>query len=149
EAALVVLAAKMGVDAELSRRTYPRFAEVPFDSAYKFMATFHHAPIAGADHFFAVVKGGPDVILSRCGSALTAAGQTVPLEQARAAIVEANRELSEKGLRVLAFGFRLLDGREDEIAADPMGAVEDIVFAGLVGIIDPLRPSSVEAVRTA
>src|SRR5690606_16832431 len=90
EAALVVLAAKMGVDAELSRRTYPRFAEVPFDSAYKFMATFHHAPIAGADHFFAVVKGGPDVILSRCGSALTAAGQTVPLEQARAAIVEAN-----------------------------------------------------------
>src|SRR5690606_28932767 len=40
-------------------------------------------------------------------------------------------------------------GREDEIAADPMGAVEDIVFAGLVGIIDPLRPSSVEAVRAA
>ena len=41
EAALVVLAAKLGVDAEETRRAYPRLAEVPFDSAYKFMATFH------------------------------------------------------------------------------------------------------------
>ena len=48
EAALVVLAAKIGVDAALTRRTYPRAAEVPFDSAYKFMATFHH--LSAAEH---------------------------------------------------------------------------------------------------
>ena len=52
EAALVVLAAKMGVDAEQTRRTYPRLAEVPFDSAYKFMATFHYLPIDGGAAVF-------------------------------------------------------------------------------------------------
>ncbi len=65
EAALVVLAAKIGVDAEQTRRAYPRFAEVPFDSAYKFMATFHHTVVDGTDQFVALVKGGPDVVLDR------------------------------------------------------------------------------------
>ena len=48
EAALVVLAAKLGVDAEETRRAYPRLAEVPFDSEYKFMATFHRMPLDGS-----------------------------------------------------------------------------------------------------
>lgn len=148
EAALVVLAAKMGVDADLSRRAYPRFAEVPFDSAYKFMATFHHAPLGDAEHLIGLVKGAPDVILERCGFAATPA-DTVPLAEVRQEILDANRELSEKGLRVLAFAYRLLDGQEPEVAADPMAAVHDLVFVGLVGIIDPLRPSSPPAVRTA
>ena len=67
EAALVVLAAKVGVDAALTRRGYPRVAEVPFDSAYKFMATFHHLPVDGTPRFVELVKGGPDVVLARCG----------------------------------------------------------------------------------
>src|SRR5207253_4191512 len=66
EAALVVLAAKLGVDAQETRRAYPRVAEVPFDSDYKFMATFHRAPIDGVDRIVGLVKGGPDVILARC-----------------------------------------------------------------------------------
>ena len=66
EAALVVLAAKLGVDAEETRRTYPRLAEVPFDSAYKFMATFHRVPVDGAERVVELVKGGPDVVLARC-----------------------------------------------------------------------------------
>ena len=66
EAALVVLAAKMGVDAGETRRAYPRVAEVPFDSAYKFMATFHHLPVDGVEHLVELVKGGPDVVLARC-----------------------------------------------------------------------------------
>lgn len=148
EAALVVLAAKMGVDAELSRRAYPRFAEVPFDSAYKFMATFHHAPLDDGEHLVGVVKGAPDIVLGRCGFAATPDG-IVPIDDARAAILDANRELSEKGLRVLSFAYRLLDGQEEAVAADPMSAVEDLVFVGVVGIIDPLRPSSPPAVRTA
>ena len=49
EAALVVLAAKLGVDAEETRRAYPRLAEVPFDSEYKFMATFHRVPVDGVE----------------------------------------------------------------------------------------------------
>jgi len=149
EAALVVLAAKLGVDAELTRRDYPRVAEVPFDSAYKFMATFHHVPLRGADRLTGVVKGGPDVILARCDRAVTPTGEVVPIEQARERIEAANRELSSKGLRVLAFGVADVDGREQEVVADPMGAVQSLVFVGLVGIIDPLRPSSKDAVRTA
>ncbi|ALJ22280.1 cation-translocating P-type ATPase [Microbacterium sp. No. 7] len=152
EAALVVLAAKIGADAELTRRTYPRVAEVPFDSAYKFMATFHRVPWGGErgrERLLAAVKGGPDVVLARCDRALTAGGEVVPIAQARERIEEANRSLSEQGLRVLAFAYRDVDELGTRVAADPMSTVEDLVFTGLVGIIDPLRPSSVEAVRIA
>ena len=66
EAALVVLAAKIGVDVEETRRAYPRLAEVPFDSEYKFMATFHRIALDGAEHTVELVKGAPDVVLARC-----------------------------------------------------------------------------------
>lgn len=148
EAALVVLAAKIGVDAEQTRRSYPRVAEVPFDSAYKFMATFHRVPLDGADTFVELVKGGPDVVLARCGTAFTEDGP-VPMDSVRDEILAANRSMSEKGLRVLAFATRRLDGQEAAVTADPMSFVEDLTFVGMVGIIDPLRPEAVEAVRIA
>ena len=149
EAALVVLAAKVGVDAEVTRRAYPRFAEVPFDSAYKYMATFHHVPIDGQEGFLELVKGGPDVIIDRCAQVLMPGDTMVPLDQAKAELLEANRTMSEKGLRVLAFALRRLDGHEDAVAADPQSFVTDLVFVGMVGIIDPLRAEAVDAVRTA
>ncbi|MDZ8274673.1 cation-translocating P-type ATPase [Microbacterium aquimaris] len=147
EAALIVLAAKMGVDAELSRARYPRLAEVPFDSEYKFMATFHRVDFGEGEVQGAFVKGGPDVVLARCGTAATPDG-VVPIDRQRDAIVEANRSLSEKGLRVLAFAYRRL-ADDAAMPEDPMAAVTDLTFVGLVGIIDPLRPSSKEAVRIA
>ena len=149
EAALVVLAAKMGVDAEQTRRTYPRLAEVPFDSAYKFMATFHYLPIDGAPRFLELVKGGPDVVLARCSTAYVPTGDVAPIDAVREEILAANRSLSERGLRVLAFAARQLDGREDDVAADPMSFVTDLAFVGMVGIIDPLRPEAIDAVHTA
>ena len=115
EAALVVLAAKMGVDAEQTRRAYPRIAEVPFDSAYKFMATFHNLPLDGEPHFVELVKGGPDVVLARCSMALLPEGE-VTIGDVRDDITKANASLSQKGLRVLAFAVRRLDGREAEVA---------------------------------
>ncbi|QXF81321.1 cation-transporting P-type ATPase [Rhodococcus pyridinivorans] len=149
EAALVVLAAKLGIDAPLTRRSYPRVAEVPFDSAYKFMATFHHLPVDGATRFVELVKGAPDVVLAQCGSAFRPGRRAVPLDEVRDDIVAANRALSEKGLRVLAFAARLVDGQEEVVRIDPMSFVDDLTFVGMVGIIDPLRPEAVEAVRTA
>jgi Ca2+-transporting ATPase len=147
EAALVVLAAKIGVDAQESRRTYPRLAEVPFDSAYKFMATFHEVPATGGGtRLVELVKGGPDVVLDRCTTMLTDDGE-VPLDLD--GLMAANREMSEQGLRVLAFAVRDLTGRPTEVAADPMSLVGELAFVGMVGIIDPLRPSAVEAVRIA
>ncbi|MGN2639862.1 cation-translocating P-type ATPase [Nocardia takedensis] len=149
EAALVVLAAKLGVDAPLTRRAYPRVAAVPFDSAYKFMATFHHLRVDDADHLVEVVKGAPDIVLARCATAFLPGRRAVPIAEVGDDITEAIRAMTEKGLRVLAFAARVLDGQDDAVRADPMSFVADLTFVGMVGIIDPLRPEAVEAVRTA
>ena len=150
EAALVVLAAKLGVDSEETRRTYPREAEVPFDSEYKFMATFHRLEIDGRTRLVQLVKGGPDVVLARCSQSGGPARDQVPLEQSRADIEAANARMGAKGLRVLAFAARFVDDSELEaMSTDPMSLVHDLSFVGLVGIIDPLRPSSKDAVAIA
>ncbi|MGC3995341.1 MAG: cation-transporting P-type ATPase [Propionicimonas sp.] len=149
EAALVVLAAKLGVDAEETRRAYPRVAEVPFDSDYKFMVTYHDVLLPEGERFVGLLKGGPDVVLDRCSHVQRADGSEVAIEQVRDQILDANREMSEQGLRVLAFGLRDVTGQTDAVTADPMGHVEQFSFVGMVGIIDPLRPSSLEAVRVA
>jgi len=154
EAALVVLAAKIGVDAEATRRQLPRRATVPFDSEYKFMATFHDRPASITDGIiqnphFASVKGAPDVVIDRCDRALWS-GEVVPIEQVRDELLDANRELSERGLRVLAFAARDLDDGEMAAAeTDPMAAIEGLILVALVGIIDPLRAEAKDAVHTA
>ncbi len=154
EAALVVLAAKVGVDAEETRRAMPRLVQVPFDSGYKFMATFHDVPpgatggLADFPHVMAV-KGAPDVVIDRSAVALWH-GETVPMADVRDELLAANRELSEKGLRVLAFGAKGLSADEFTAAqADPMAAVTDIDLISLVGIIDPLRSEAKDAVQQA
>lgn len=151
ELALVVLAAKVGVDAESSRREYPRVALVPFDSAYKFMATFHLAPLeeGAQDSLICLVKGAPDVVLDRCGSVLWD-DDIVPVDQVREQVAAANAELGARGLRVMSFAYRpLAVGDEAAVREDPMAAVTDLVFVALVGIIDPLRPSAKEAIAIA
>jgi P-type Ca2+ transporter type 2C len=154
EAAFVVLAAKMGVDAEQTREALPRRAEVPFDSEYKFMATFHDRPdwLAGGileEPHLATVKGAPDVVVERCGRALWH-GQQVPIDTVRDEILAANRQLSERGLRVLAFAARNLDDTAMSAAvANPMAAVTELIFVALVGIMDPLRTEAKDAVHTA
>jgi Ca2+-transporting ATPase len=154
EAALVVLAAKMSADAEQTRQELERRAEVPFDSEYKFMATFHDRPdwLAGGiltQPHFMTVKGAPDVVVGLCSHALWR-GDQIPIDEARDEILAANQQLSERGLRVLAFAARDLDGRAMSAAIDdPMGSVSDLVLVALVGIIDPLRSEAKDAVHTA
>jgi len=151
EAALVVLAAKLGIDAEETRRAYPRLAEVPFDSEYKFMATFHRIPVEGVEHVIELVKGAPDLVLARCSQAGgPLSGSQVPIAQATDGIREANERMGQKGLRVLAFAARLV--ADDELAAmtaDPMSLTRELSFVGLAGIIDPLRAEARSAVTTA
>jgi P-type Ca2+ transporter type 2C len=154
EAAFVVLAAKMGADAGETRQALPRLAEVPFDSEYKFMATFHDRPdwLAGGilrQPHFVTVKGAPDVVVERCDRALWH-GEVVPVATARDEILAANRQLSERGLRVLAFAAADLDDTAMIAAlADPMAAVTGLIFVALVGIMDPLRVEAKDAVHTA
>jgi Ca2+-transporting ATPase len=154
EAALVVLAAKMGVDAEQTRAALVRRAEVPFDSEYKFMATFHDrpnwlsGPIVKQPHFM-TVKGAPDIVLGLCSQGLWH-GQKVSIDEVSHEVLAANRQLSERGLRVLAFAARDLDDYQMSAAlSDPMSSVKDLVLVGLVGIIDPLRSEAKDAVDTA
>ncbi len=149
EAALVVLAAKMGVDAEETRRAYPRVAEVPFDSAYKFMATFHEIQWHGEKRLVELVKGAPDVLLALCSHAADKVDDPVLLEECREEIDAYADELSRQGSRVLAFAYRLVDDPREAVVADPMSFVTDLVFTGMVGIIDPLRPEAIDAVAVA
>ena len=151
EAALVVLAAKLGVDAAETRRAYPRLAEVPFDSDYKFMATFHRIQADGGERVIELVKGAPDVILARCSTeGPPTGGALVPIDQARDAIEAANEEMGEKGLRVLAFAARYIDDADlPAVTEDPMAFATDLSFVGMAGIIDPLRTEAKGAVTTA
>jgi P-type Ca2+ transporter type 2C len=151
EAALVVLAAKLGVDAAETRRAYPRLAAVPFDSDYKFMATFHRVQLDGGERVVELVKGGPDVVIARCASAGgPLSGTQVPIDEARADIEAANARMGEQGLRVLAFAARLVDdGELDQMAANAMSLTQGLGFVGMVGMIDPLRAEAKSAVATA
>jgi P-type Ca2+ transporter type 2C len=151
EAALVVLAAKLGVDAEETRRAYPRLAEVPFDSEYKFMATFHRVRVDDTEYLIELMKGAPDVVLARCSQAGgPLSGSQVPIEHVLSDIEAANRRMGEKGLRVLAFAARVLGESEQQVMAqDPMTLTKDLGFVGMVGIIDPLRAEAKGAVHTA
>ncbi len=154
EAAFVVLAAKMGVDAEETRAALPRLLEVPFDSEYKFMATYHDLPdwLGGGmleGPHFVTVKGAPDVVIERCGRAFWHDAQ-VPIGDVRDEILAANQQLSERGLRVLAFAARDVDDATMTAAtSDPMAQVTDLVFVAIVGIIDPLRTEAKDAVSVA
>ncbi len=139
------------MDAEETRRAYPRLAAIPFDSDYKFMATFHRVTVDGAEHLIELVKGAPDVVLARCSQAGgPLSGSQVPMSGASGATEAANEEMGAKGLRVLAFAARVLtDADVPAMTDDPMSLAEDLGFVGMVGIIDPLRPQAKAAVATA
>ncbi|MFI5694747.1 cation-translocating P-type ATPase [Kribbella sp. NPDC051586] len=151
EAALVVLAAKLGVDADETRRTYPRLSEVPFDSEYKFMATFHRVTVDGVEQVIELIKGAPDVVLARCSHAGgPLSGSQVPIAELQDGIAEANERMGHKGLRILAFAARLVADHElTTMTDDPMSLTEGLSFVGLAGIIDPLRAEAKSAVGTA
>lgn len=146
EGALLALAAKGGLDAERANQHSPRIAEIPFDSAHKFMATFHHEG--------AVVrmwlKGAPDVLLGRAGRHLTAEGE-LPLDNAaREAFATTNAAFADDALRVLALAGRTIPAGEFDPAASPealMAWADELTLIGLVGIIDPPRAEAKEAIR--
>ena len=150
ELAVVVLAEKLGVSVSETRRAYPRVATLPFDSDYKFMATFHHVPLEGSTRLVGLVKGGPDVILGRCDRVMQADGSIVSLAEQLEDIESANQRLAEQGLRVLAMALTVIpDDREQALIEYPMAFADSLIFVGLVGIIDPLRPEAIEAVKIA
>lgn len=150
EGALVVAARKAGLDPDELRADAPRLDEVPFDSAVKYMATLH--PM-GEDGSLLVVKGAPDVVLSRCGLARTGDG-VEPLDAAgRSGLASVNDALGSKGLRVLALASKVLAGRGSPDGrgggngtVDLHAEIDGLTLEALVGILDPARPEAVAAV---
>jgi Ca2+-transporting ATPase len=145
EGALVVAAAKANMWREKSEMRFPRVAEIPFDAVRKRMSTIHHD---SDGHGYAVfVKGAPDVILDLCTHALRD-GERVQLDEAvRARISQANREMARSALRNLAVAYRDLEQLPETVT--PEAVEQDLVFVGLVGMIDPARPEVAPAIQTA
>jgi Ca2+-transporting ATPase len=154
EGALIVLAAKGGLDLTETRRTYPRIAEVPFDSDYKFMATFHNMTGAGGERVVrCYVKGAPDVLISRGGSYRDPAGTLVPItDQNRSLATEANDRMAALGERVMVVAQRDLDPASFDPGGDLLGLVQDLTLLAMIGIVDPPRSEAKAAIaecRTA
>jgi Ca2+-transporting ATPase len=145
EGALVVAAAKANMWREKVEDTYPRVAEVPFDSARKRMATIHSRD--SRHGYIAFVKGAPDVLLDYCSRAL-ARGQELPLSpEIRDRVERTNQEMAQSALRVLGIAYRELDLLPAELT--PETVEQDLTFVGLVGMIDPARPEVAPAMEKA
>jgi P-type Ca2+ transporter type 2C len=148
EGALVVAAAKGGLWKEEIHASYPRVAEVPFDSDRKCMTTIHDSQ-DGAAHdaaFTAYVKGAPDILIGRCNR-IYQDGNIVPLdERQRSDVLAANEAMSAKALRVLAVAYKPLDVVPERPSPEELEV--DLVFMGLLGMIDPARPEVKPAVET-
>jgi P-type Ca2+ transporter type 2C len=147
EGAVVVLAAKGGLDVDETRRNFPRIAEVPFDAEYKLMATFHEMEDgAGTKVVRCFVKGAPDVLLVRSSRYLDADGSTAPMGDARERVLAENDRLAGEGLRVLAVARRDFDPASFDPASDLLALVSELELLALVGIVDPPRKEAKDAI---
>jgi len=150
EGALVALAAKGGIDTALTRETYPRVAELPFDAAYKLMATFHAmTDESGHDVIRCFVKGAPDQLLARSATVFDADTGAEPADgRFRERYLAENQRLGEQGLRVLATARKDFDPATFDPAADLLPLVADLELLALVGIVDPPRPTAKDSITT-
>src|SRR5215471_1366577 len=151
EGALVALAAKGGVDAASTRQAYPRIAELPFDAAYKLMATFHQmTDESGTPVVRCFVKGAPDQLLARAATVFDADTGPVPAGgEFKELYLAENQRLGEQGLRVLATARKDFDPATFDPGADLLPLVNGLEMLALVGIVDPPRPTAKASIATA
>lgn len=149
EGALVTAAAKGGVDVIGTRETYPRIAEVPFDSAYKFMATFHEwTADDGTEVVRCFVKGAPTAVMDRSAELEWGEGP-IPMEDAAQRVGEANDRLAGEGLRVIAVAQRDISRDTFDAEGELIDLVVGLDLMGLFGIVDPPRPEAAVAIEDA
>ncbi|MDH5459108.1 MAG: HAD-IC family P-type ATPase, partial [Nitrospinota bacterium] len=136
EGALVVAAAKAGLNKETLDREWPRINEIPFTSERKRMTTLHEGP----NGWIAYSKGAPEIILASCSRQNVGQGQSPLDEEAARIILDAAKEMTTEALRVLAVAYKP--------TASLDGAEKEMIFLGLAGMIDPPRPEAAEAIET-
>ncbi len=146
EAALVNFANKVGLPKGDLEKAQPRVDEAPFDSSRKMMSTIHDL----GNGFIQYTKGAPDEILKRCTCYLEN-GEAKPMTDAKMAeILKSNKDMADKALRVLAVAQR--SWAEKPANNAPEFLEQDLIFIGLTGMIDPVRPevkSAIEECRSA
>jgi len=148
EGALVVAARKAGLEDEALDLRFERIGEVPFSSERKLMTTIH-TDAQRQERLLVFTKGAPDILLARCSNELVGE-ETRPLRDARRAeILKINEELAREALRTLGVAFRSLPA--DAFEADEVDerVEQELVFAGLIGMIDPPRAEAKDAVARA
>ena len=142
EGAFTVLTMKGGVVAEAIAAQLPRIAEIPFEAANKFMATFHR----DGNQVQIYLKGAPDVLLARCAWVAGEQESKVLDEASRRRILAENEAMAAQALRVLAVVTRSLPTDRFDPAADLFDYLRELCFQGLVGIMDPPRPEARDAI---
>ncbi len=147
EGALVVAAAKAGLEKDRLEETYPRVDEIPFDSKDRYMATFHTFHKAGEGRLGVYVKGAPENILEKCSRVLEGGRAEQLTPKKKEEIMRASTQMAREALRVLALAYDLIDeGRLGEVKAGLQAGSSHLIFAGLVGMIDPPRAEAKPAV---
>ena len=142
EGALVVLAAKAGLQQHETRLAAPRIGELPFSSERKRMTTVHRMPDG---RHLAFVKGAPEVLLERCVSAQHHDRQQPLTDATRAQILAVNENMAKDALRVLAIAYK--EVRADEPIDDEETVERGLTLLGLIGMMDPPRDEAKEAVK--
>ena len=141
ECALVQYACKLGLKKGDLKNQLPRVGEAPFDSMRKMMSTVHKT----GGKFIQYTKGAPDEVLKRCTHMLKG-GQVVEMTEAlRGEILSANKAMADKALRVLAAAQREYDQMPQDTSPEALEA--ELTFIGLTGMIDPVRPEVVDAIK--
>lgn len=141
ECALVNYANAEGLAKDKLETSMPRVAEAPFDSMRKMMSTLHKV----GNKVVQYTKGAPDEILKRCTKAVKD-DKVVPLtDEMRAEILAANKAMADKALRVLAAALVYHDSLPEDVT--PEAIEHDMVFVGLCGMIDPVRPEVIGAIQ--
>ena len=150
EGALIVAARKVGLRPEKLDARLPRVGEVPFSSERKLMSTIHRDR-EQHDRGIVFTKGAPDVLIGRCSFEVVGDGRRPLTPERREEILEVNEALAGEALRTLGVAGRWLP--DNEVPADSAGSdgriEHDLVFAGLIGMIDPPRAETSDAVAKA
>jgi Ca2+-transporting ATPase len=152
EGALVVAAAKAGIDQKVANEKYPRVMEIPFDSARKRMTTIHDQVnklpgLTNGKGKIAFIKGAPDVLMGYCDRTLNEEKVITLTQQLREDALIANQGMARQALRVIGIAYRPLDTLPDPEEVEEIE--QKLIFVGMLGMIDPARPEVKPAVEVA
>lgn len=143
EGAIITFAGKLGQTAEQLNMIYPRVEELPFDSTRKMMTTFHSDYINGKVVSF--TKGAPDIVISKC-SKIALNGKVVELtKDLKDRVLSVNTKFARSALRVLSMAYKVWNDVPEHLNFDVVE--NEMIFVGLVGMIDPARPEVKESIK--